>query len=339
MLCQVFVHVHRLTHAGQMLILTDMKSATRSTDDKRHPIQVVARRSGLSQDVLRAWEKRYGVVEPGRTDSGRRLYSDSDIERLALIRDAMAGGRRIGELARLSIEDLDRLVQEDRDAVPEPIRSEDPRAVEVHPDQYLAECLDAVLALDQTWLKAGLSRAAIALEPAAFIDEVATPLLHRIGTMWAEGRLTPGHEHMATTVIRSTLADISSALQPPNGAPRVLVATPAGQRHEIGAMLAAATAQLDGWHVTFLGGDLPAADIASAAEQLKTDVVALSLTRKADDSTVDGELEELRRLLPQTTLVIGGQAAPSYRHTLNSISAHLVSDLASLRATLRSIRA
>lgn len=318
--------------------MSPVKRVAEAPDEKRHPIQVVARRCGLSQDVLRAWEKRYGAVEPGRTGSGRRLYSDSDIRRLTLIREAMAGGRRIGELASLSAEELDRLVQEDRDVAPGPPGQAGQRVAETHPDQHLAECLDAILALDHTWLRAALSRAAIALQPAAFIDGLATPLLHRIGNMWAERRLTPGHEHLATTVIRNTLADMSSALQPQNGAPRILVATPAGQRHEIGAMLAATAAQLDGWHVTFLGGDLPAADIAGAAEQLDTDTVALSLTQSADDPIVDAELTELRQLLPEATVIVGGQAAPSYRHTLDSIDAHLVADLAAFREKLKDIK-
>ena len=161
------------------------------TDEKRHPIQVVARRSGLTPDVLRAWEKRYQVVEPARSPGGRRLYSDSDVERLRLIQEAMAGGRRIGQLARVGMAELKQLVEEDRrEAISRPEAGPEQPA-HSNPDAYLVECIDAVRSLDDNWLKSSFGRAVIALRPAAFIDEVATPLMHRIGQMWADDQLSP----------------------------------------------------------------------------------------------------------------------------------------------------
>jgi DNA-binding transcriptional MerR regulator/methylmalonyl-CoA mutase cobalamin-binding subunit len=309
------------------------------TDEKRHPIQVVARRSGLTQDVLRAWEKRYQVVSPARSPGGRRLYSDADVERLRLIQEAMAGGRRIGQLASLEMTELEDMVQEDRrEAVSHP-GTETEQPAHSNPDVFLGECLDAVRALDDGWLKASFSRAVIALQPDAFIDEVATPLMHRIGQMWADGQLTPGHEHLASTVIRHTVAEITNALQPQNGAARVVVATPARQQHEIGAMLVAASSALEGWHVTYLGGDLPAGDIARAADQASARAIALSITHPADDPRLGAELEQLRRLTPKSTaILIGGQAAPSYRHIIDSIGALYAENLASLRKTLNELK-
>ncbi|UCC49299.1 MAG: MerR family transcriptional regulator, partial [Gemmatimonadota bacterium] len=83
---------------------------------KRHPIRIVARRTGLSRDVLRAWELRHGAVEPERTPAGQRLYSDDDIERLRLIQRSLEAGRRIGQVAGLPTEELARLVGEDERA-------------------------------------------------------------------------------------------------------------------------------------------------------------------------------------------------------------------------------
>ena len=97
-----------------------MVSMVRTKQDttKRHPIQVAARRSGLSQDTLRAWEKRYGVVEPARSGGRQRLYSDQDVERLRLLRSAVEEGRRISEVANLSAKELTALVLEDRAETP-----------------------------------------------------------------------------------------------------------------------------------------------------------------------------------------------------------------------------
>src|SRR5215207_9740292 len=84
----------------------------------RHPIAVVAARTGLSQDLLRMWERRYGAVEPTRSAGGQRLYSDDDVERLRLIDAAVAAGRRVGRIARLPTRALAELVDEDRAAAP-----------------------------------------------------------------------------------------------------------------------------------------------------------------------------------------------------------------------------
>ena len=318
----------------------NMNEHSLKSDAKRHPIQVVARRSGLTADVLRAWEKRYAVVTPARSESGRRLYSDADIERLRLIQDAMAGGRRIGQLAGLNSEELLDLVREDRrEAVTQPAGKPEVTPYG-DPDVYVAECLDAVRALDSNWLRTVFGRAVIALPPEVFIDDVATPLMHRIGDMWKDGQLTPGHEHLASTVIRQTVAEVTQALLPQNGASRLVVAAPAHQRHEIGAMLVAATAALEGWHVTYLGADLPARDIASAVEQSGARAVALSLTHPADDPQLERELKSLRRLLPDTvSILVGGQAAAAYRHTIDTIAAVHVADLSGLRTALAQLDA
>ncbi len=315
-----------------------MESTHPDTDKKRHPIQVVSRRSGLTPDVLRAWEKRYSVVTPGRSEGGRRLYSDSDIERLRLIREAVAGGRRVGQLAHQTVDELRDLVEEDRREAVSPAESAAGGLAEEDAHAFLAECLDAARALDSDWLRSAFGRAVIALQPSVFSESVVRPLMHQIGTLWSEGRLTPGHEHLASSVVRQTLVEVTAVLQPNNGAPRVVVATPANQRHEIGAILVAATAQLDGWHVTYLGQDLPASDIARAAEQTEARAVALSITHPSDDPRLVEDLRVLRQMLPEgIALIVGGQAAHSYRQVLESVGAQRVAGLAEFRERLREL--
>jgi methanogenic corrinoid protein MtbC1 len=240
----------------------------------------------------------------------------------------------------LSIDELTALVAEDRREAAAPLPAGLAGAAQAEPDHYMAECLDAVRALDGDWLRTLFGRAVIALNPHTFIDAVATPLMHQIGILWAEGRLTPGHEHLASNAIRATLAEVTAALQPNNGSPRLVVATPSGQRHGIGATLVAATAQLEGWFVTNLGADLPAADIAHAAEQSGAKVVALSITHPPDDPVVVNELRALRQTLPaKVELLVGGQAADSYRKVLASVGARRIDGLPELRAALRELQA
>ncbi|HTI70019.1 MAG TPA: cobalamin-dependent protein, partial [Candidatus Limnocylindria bacterium] len=122
-------------------------------------------------------------------------------------------------------------------------------------------------------------------------------------------------------------------------APVLVVATPAGQVHELGALLAAAAAANLGWHVTYLGASLPAAEIAGAARQSRARAVALSLVYPEDDPRMEGELTRLRESLPPAvTLLVGGRAAPAYRNTLKRIGAVQINDLARFGEALDGLR-
>jgi DNA-binding transcriptional MerR regulator len=93
-----------------------MKSTSSDPEQGRHPIAVVAERTGLSQDVLRVWERRYAVVRPRRGSDGKRLYSDADVERLGLLHAATRAGRNVSAVARLSTDAIAALVEEDTSA-------------------------------------------------------------------------------------------------------------------------------------------------------------------------------------------------------------------------------
>ncbi|UCC49304.1 MAG: cobalamin-dependent protein, partial [Gemmatimonadota bacterium] len=179
-----------------------------------------------------------------------------------------------------------------------------------------------------------LSRAATTLHVSDLIDHVVTPLMIQIGDLWWTDHVTPGHEHLATTVVRRTLDEIRVKAQNADG-PGLVVATPAGQQHEIGAMLAAATAAAAGWRVVYMGADLPAASIATAAEVTGARAVALSLVYPSDDSVLAEELRTLRRLLPEdVAVIVGGQAALTYANVLEAIGALWLPDTPALRSAL-----
>jgi len=304
-----------------------------------HPIQVAARKTGLSPEVLRVWEKRYGVVEPSRRSNGRRVYSDEDIGKLQLIRRALAGGRRIGEVAELSVAELEALVREDaRDDSPQSGRTPIPN-IETPDDvsPILDRCMQAILDLDGPALEACLRSAIVSLPGQQFVDEVVAPLFRDVGERWQEGTLAPYQEHLASSIIQTVL--LEEIPPTPGPAPALVVATPAGQRHGLGAMLAAVTAALAGWRVVYLGADLPAADIAGAVERSRATAVALSIVFPADDPGMPGELEELGRSLPRGTIVLaGGRAAAAYAKALDRLGALVLPNTRSLRAALEAMR-
>jgi methylmalonyl-CoA mutase cobalamin-binding subunit len=119
----------------------------------------------------------------------------------------------------------------------------------------------------------------------------------------------------------------------------LVVATPAGQIHELGALLVGATAANLGWHVTYLGASLPAAEIAGAARQNRARAVALSLVYPEDDPRLDGELTRLHESLPpEVMLLVGGRAMPAYHDALVKIGATQVKDLSQLSSALDDLR-
>ncbi|HET9943126.1 MAG TPA: MerR family transcriptional regulator, partial [Terriglobia bacterium] len=144
------------------------------------PIRVVARRTGLSPHVIRAWERRYKVVEPLRSGTNRRVYSPADVEKLNLLQAAILSGHNIGRLATLTLEELRRMVATDRseDALPEGRPTSD-----AGKSKYVEACLSAVQTLDERQLESELARANLALGHVGLTQKIIAPLLDRIGEL------------------------------------------------------------------------------------------------------------------------------------------------------------
>lgn len=304
--------------------------------ESQYPIQMVSRLTGLSPYVIRIWEQRYRAVEPQRTATKRRLYSDREVERLNLLRDLTQAGHSIGQIAQMPAEKLRKLAS----AMPN-LESRAPRAAAEVPKSvsFLDECVAAIKTLDATALEETLKRAATALGALGLLQRVIAPLTQTIGDLWREGAVTAAHEHFASAIIRVFLGNITRPFGAMQDAPVLVVATPVGQVHELGALLVAATAVNLGWQVTYLGASLPAAEIAGAAQQRRARALALSLVYPEDDPRLEEQLTLLRQSLPpEVRLLVGGRAMPAYREALEKIGALPIENLAQLGATLDSLR-
>ncbi|MDQ3697024.1 MAG: cobalamin-dependent protein [Gemmatimonadota bacterium] len=312
--------------------------------EHRHPIRVATRRTGLSADLLRAWEKRYEVVKPARSESGRRLYSDADLHRLQLLYRATLAGRSIGQVAELPTDALATLVRRDAAADGEleretgraqrPERRTSPPAA-----RLLTDCVRAMERLDAAELDAILRRAGVALPLATLLDALVVPLLERVGMGWREGTLRPVHGHTASVALRRVLDRAIQSANSPFATANLVVATPAGQIHEFGALLVAATAVGEGWRVTYLGADLPAEDIAEAAGRTQARAVALSVIYPPADRAVSDELRRLGTALAKDVAVlVGGAAASAYAAVLDEIGAVRLNDLEDFRGQLVTFR-
>jgi len=299
----------------------------------RHPIAVVAERTGLTQDVLRVWERRYGAVHPERGAGGQRRYTDADIERLALLHAATRAGRSIGQVAGLSTDALTALVDED---VAARARHAPPAAEPSAATEAVAASLALARTLDGTRLDEALRRTAAQLGVSAFLESVAAPLLRRVGDEWHAGRMTPAQEHLVSSVLHDIVVETMRTFSKANGAPRVLVATAAGDRHAVGAALVGAVAAVEGWSVLYLGADLPAAEIADAARAAGVRVVALSVVYVDDRARMLGELRAIRSRLPrEVTLIAGGGGSGPLAAELSAMGVRVESSLAGLVAELR----
>ncbi len=299
----------------------------------RHPIAVVAERTGLSQDVLRIWERRYAAVTPGRGPGGKRLYTDADVERLGLMHAATRAGRSVSAVAALATEANGALVQEDADARE---RRAPVSAATTDTEGVIGDAMGLTRALDASRLDERLRRASSVMGVASFLELIAAPLLRRLGDEWHAGRLTPSQEHLASSVLHDIAVQAMRTFAQRAGTQRVLVATPAGDRHAIGAALVGAIAAVHGWNVVYLGADLPASEIAGAALAADVRLVAVSVVYMDDRQRVLGELSALRLLLPaQVTLVAGGAGAALLVPELATMGIRVESSIEGWTAELR----
>lgn len=322
---------------GHLRIVYILSNVTLTMSDLIHSIRVVAQRTGLSPHVIRVWEKRYGAVRPSRTETNRRLYSEAEVERLSLLKRVIGAGHSIGNVAGLEMERLRSLVE--HEPAPGDTRLEEEDKILSSAESFLAECLRATRELDSTALNHALQAGNVKLGAQGLLQQVVGPLVQRLGTLWRAGELTAAHEHFATGVIRTFLGKGVSPFVSANQHARLIVATPAGQLHELGALLVYAAATNLGWRVIYLGASLPAAEIAGAALQNGVRAVALSIVYPEDDPQMDQELRRLRQLLPpEVSLIVGGRAAEAYRMSIESIGAFLIADLNALCSTLDQLR-
>jgi DNA-binding transcriptional MerR regulator len=300
-----------------------------------YPIQVVVRETGLSAHVIRIWEKRYGAVVPGRTETRRRSYSEADLHRLKLLRKATLLGHPIGSVARLPDEELEQLANTATlraAAIPSPVSGTDSTVIH--------DCIEAVKSFDAESLNGILENAALEMGYTALLRKVISPLANQLGELWSDGVLKISHEHFATAQIRAMLLNPARQYSGANATAALVVSTPQGQLHELGAVMAAALAAEQGWRAIYLGPSLPASEIAGVAIQNQARAVALSIVYPEDDPNVERELHDLRRFLPKTIgILVGGRAAGRYREVIEATGAVLVQDLGQLQVELAKVRA
>lgn len=302
-----------------------------------YPIKVVSNLTDLSIHVIRAWEKRYNVVIPKRTETNRRLYSQSDIEKLSLLSDATAQGYPIGSISNYTTEKLKSILIAEKVKETNTTNNKDDSVhkLDIENNIYLKNCIEAVKDLNEYELEKELYKALVAYPQFKFIDSIVSPLLGIIGDMWKAGKIRILHEHISTAVIRKILASLIDNNSNTYNAPKILIATPKGQLHELGALIIGVIASSDGWNVTYMGSNLPGEEIAAAIQRFNPKIVALSISFPSDDFTLDKEMLKLQKLLKSESLILaGGRSANVYANVLKKMGAKIITDTDDFRKEL-----
>jgi MerR family transcriptional regulator, light-induced transcriptional regulator len=289
-------------------------------------ISAVERETGLSKDVLRMWERRYGFPKPGRDENGERQYTPADVGKLRAMKRLMDIGVRPGKIVKLALTELNAMADARTPTRQDPLAPALERDVLEMLRTHDATSLQHMLA--NLMMRQGLQR---------FVLDTITPLNRAIGDAWMRGELQVFEEHLYTEQLQVALRAAINAFPRQNGMPRVLLTTFPAELHGIGLLMVEAMMVPEGVHCISLGPQTPLEDIRRAALAHKVHIVALSFSAAFPLRQATDGLLTLRRQLPsQVSLWAGGEMTRRVRKTMPGIV--LIPDLASTINALRSWR-
>jgi MerR family transcriptional regulator, light-induced transcriptional regulator len=249
----------------------------------------LSRRSGVSPELLRAWERRYGLLQPTRSTGGLRLYSPEDLARVRAMQQHLAAGLAAAEAAELAT----RTAQ--RDQITSATAKDELAAALFRFDEGAAHSVfDSLLAR---------------LSLDTLLSQVVIPYLHELGERWERGEVSIAQEHFASTLLRGRLLGLARGWSQGIG-PAAVLACPPGEQHDLGLLAFGIALRTRGWRIVYLGPDTPIASVTDAARISGANLVVLSAVDPRTFRRCAGELVELARL---THLCLGGAGATRTR--------------------------
>jgi DNA-binding transcriptional MerR regulator len=257
-------------------------------DDKLLRIGELSRRVGVPVESLRAWERRYGLLDPSRTQGGFRLYGEDDVARVLAMRANLERGLFAAEAARLALADD----VGDEPAAPGPVVDAD----------ELAAALDR---FDEAGAQRALDSLLAALTLDVVLRDVLLPYLHELGERWERGEVSVAQEHFASNLIRGRLMSLARSWDRGMG-PRALLACVEGERHDLPLVCFGLALRGHGWRISYLGADTPIASLAEALRTLAPDAVVVSGTVRG---VFGATATKLRKIALDAPLFVAGAAA------------------------------
>ena len=245
----------------------------------------LARRTGVATELLRAWERRYGLLSPTRTEAGYRLYSAADVSRVRRMRELLATG--------LSAKKPGGCVG----------RAGDGR--DTNPDSESEELWEAIERLDDTAMHTAFDRLLAEYSLDSVLEGVVLPLLRELGDGWARGDVSIAQEHFASNVLRGRLLGLARGWDRGSG-PRAVLACPPGERHDLGLLIFGLALREHGWRITFLGADTPSDTLVETVQRIRPEALVLAV---ADRARLESVAEAVAVLAGATTVWLGGAGA------------------------------
>ncbi|MBC9958060.1 MerR family transcriptional regulator [Yimella sp. cx-51] len=266
---------------------------------ERMRVGELARRVGVSAHVLRAWETRYGMFSPERSESGYRLYGPTDEQVARQVITLRDSGMPLAQAAATVLAR----------------HTDGPVITPSATQEYTSRLGYAMLQLDNRGARMVLDEAITQFGLEQVIRGVIVPFMQELGGMWANGDVSVAHEHFASHAVRRTLA-VQTVDQTEPGSPIALLACPPGERHDIGLLCMAILMSRRGWDVRFLGADTPLHSLVRVADTVRPDLVVLSASRR---SAFESRRGIIRRLSSSVTIAIGGGGSgPALAADLNA---------------------
>jgi MerR family transcriptional regulator, light-induced transcriptional regulator len=278
----------------------------------------LSRRLGVSDHVLRAWESRYGLLQPTRSPGGFRLYSEADVARVRRMQTLVAEGLSAAQAARvaiaedlaagsgrLSAADARRQLAADPDLVAADPGGQVPGDGLPPAGDWPGALRRALDAFDEPAAQAVLDRLVSDLSLTTMLREVVLPYLTELGERWVQGTASIAQEHFASNVIRGRLAGLARGWGDGHG-PRAVLACPSGELHDLALMIFGIALNRRGWRIDYLGANTPVDELTRAAQARQPDLVVLAATRPEMLAPLAAELIVLAR---HTPLVLAGAGA------------------------------
>jgi MerR family transcriptional regulator, light-induced transcriptional regulator len=250
----------------------------------------LSKRSGASPDLLRAWERRYGLLRPVRSASGLRLYTPADVERVRVMRQHLADGLAASEAAALVLQAGVGDESAPMGLRPEAMRDDLAGALDRYDEPRAQMILDRLLAVATV---------------DTLVSEVVLPYLRELGERWSRGDASVAQEHFASSVVRGRLLGLARGWGLGLGPTAVLACLP-GEQHDLGLIAFGLALRSRGWRIVYLGGDSPIETVEEVSRQLDPSLVVLTAV---SSERVEPVVTQLRALAGRHRLALAGAAA------------------------------
>jgi DNA-binding transcriptional MerR regulator/methylmalonyl-CoA mutase cobalamin-binding subunit len=292
-----------------------------------YSIKAAAQAAGLTVETLRAWERRYGAVTPGRDPTGRRSYTAEDVIRLLRLREGTDRGHPIGRLAQLSDADLTALLHEP------------PGGRDAASGALVERILDAARQFRAAECEQALALAVGSLSPQRLIGDVLTPVLREVGERWHRGEFSIAQERLVSSAVRRQVGLVLDTYDRAARADDIVFATLPGERHELGLLMSALTCASRGCRAHYLGPELPAVEIARYARAVNASAIAVSVVNEPSLADLTRELQALVSDVGSGANVwVGGAATLTLDAASLPQGCHLVRDQLELERRLDTLR-